>query len=277
MTHGDVRDLIAPYVVGALEAPESVEMEEHLEGCGFCANLAREALEVVHCLPYVAPQRPLPGGALERLLTSISGGASGIYRTSTIAEATALAPAAIEARAPATERKGRRWQTWFRSPSLFPVAAGFILVAGMAAWNVSLERELGSERREMDVMRGRLGQQSHLLLMVTSTASMARPLQGTALAPSAQVRLIMDGESNSAMLFASHLPPLGSNQVYEVWLGRQGVRVPAGTFQVDQQGDGECSLQLDGSIHSYDSAWITAEPARGGPMPNSPGIARGAL
>jgi hypothetical protein len=87
----------------------------------------------------------------------------------------------------------------------------------------------------------------------------------------------MDGESNSAMLMATKLPPLGTDRVYQVWQGRQGARMPAARLVVDDDGDGECILTLDASVHSYDSAWITLEPAQGGPMPNSPGVARGVL
>ncbi|MFI5267801.1 MAG: anti-sigma factor, partial [Chloroflexota bacterium] len=78
-------------------------------------------------------------------------------------------------------------------------------------------------------------------------------------------------------LMAARLPPVPAGHVYQVWLGRQGARMPAGRLVVDEQGDGECNLQLDGSVHSYDSAWITLEPAEGGPMPNSPGVAKGFL
>lgn len=97
------------------------------------------------------------------------------------------------------------------------------------------------------------------------------------MAPSADVRLVMDMETNTAMLVATRLPPLSSDRVYQVWLGRQGARMPAARLIVDQQGDGECNLDLDASMHSYDSAWITLEPAVGSPMPNSPGIAKGTL
>ena len=151
-----------------------------------------------------------------------------------------------------------------------------VVILGLAGWNMALMGELHEERREMDALHGRLAQQAHLMAMVTSGSAVTRALQGTAMAPSAEVRLVMDAESNSAMLMASRLPALPPKHMYQVWLGRQGARMPAARLMVDDQGDGECNLQLDGSVHSYDSAWITLEPMSG-PMPNSPGIAKGTL
>jgi hypothetical protein len=258
VSHGDVRELIAPYALGALERDEMELVREHLAGCAFCANLAREASDVVHLLPYAAPYRPAPEASLDRVMRTIR--VEHQRRSSQ----------------PTPQGSGSLWD-WLRRPIFAPVAAGVLLVLGLAGWNMMLMSELNEDRRQMATLHNRLAQQSHLLLMVTSGSAVTRPLQGTSLAPSAAIRLIMDGETNSAMLMASRLPPPPAGQVYQVWLGRQGARMPAARLTVDDQGDGECTLELDSSVHSYDSAWITLEPARGSPMPSSPGVARGVL
>jgi hypothetical protein len=263
VTHADVRELIAPYAVGALDEADAAVVHEHLRECGFCTNLAREASEVAHYLPYAAPYKAAPPGSLHRLLAAIRRDAR-----------PAVGP--LPSSLPTGEGTWRRWTGWLRRPVFAPVAAGAALVLAMAGWNFSLMGELKGERRQMTALQTRLAQQTHLLVMVTSSSAVTRPLQGTPLAPSAEIRLIMDGQTNSAMLMAMRLPPLPSGRVYQVWLGRQGARMPAGRLLVDDDGNGECILQLDSSVHSYDSAWITLEP-EGGPMPNSPGIARGVL
>ena len=269
MTHGDVRELIAPFAVGALEEPESSLVRLHLDECAFCTNLAREATEVAHCLGQAVPQKAPPAGSLDRLLASLD-------QPRQPHERTPVAPptASHAATAPRESRFG-----WLRSafrPSFAPLAASLLLVLGLGAWNVALLNELRSERRDVQNMQTRLAQQSHVLLLATSRSAVSRPLEGTAMAPSAQVRLIMDAETNSAMIMANQMPALQRGYVYQVWLGRQGARMPACKLWVDEQGDGECSLQLDASIHSYDSAWITLEPMEG-TKPNSPGIAKGVL
>jgi len=310
VTHADVRELIASYAVGALEPEDTSLVQEHLVDCGFCANLAREASEVAHYLPYAAPSREAPVGSLERLLVAVAGEgapswaavrATGSHASSSqgawapdwpaaaapsrlAVQATGTGKAAAAGRSEALEpRPGRlqlplsRWLARLKTPIFAPAAAAVVVLLGMAGWNMLLMGDLKDERHQMSTLQSRLAQQTHLMVMVTSDSSVTRPLQGTPLAPSAEIRLIMDGETNSAMLMATRLPPLPVDRVYQVWLGRQGARMPAGRLVVDDHGDGECNLQLDGSVHSYDSAWITLEPAEGGPMPNSPGVAKGLL
>jgi hypothetical protein len=307
VTHADVRELIACYALNALDQDEATVVREHLVECGFCANLAREASEVAHYLPYAAGYQPPPGGSLERLLATVAPGARAAASRplpGDLPRWAGEAPGLLNPAPPGTrpgvpdavgggagQRAGarpgqprgwmagliERWLGSLRAPVFAPVAAMVLVALGVAGWNMSLMGELRDDRRQMSLLQTRLAQQTHLLVMVTSGSAVTRPLQGTALAPSAELRLIMDGESNSAMLMAMRLPPLPTGRIYQVWLGRQGARMPAGRLVVDDQGDGECNLQLDSSVHSYDSAWITLEPAQGGPMPNSPGVARGVL
>ena len=272
MTHADVHDLIAPYALGALEEPEVTLMHEHLSGCRFCGNIAREAREVATHLAFAAPQRPAPPGSLERLLATVGSAAA----ASTRAHWPAPGRKGAKGRGP-LPRLPWRWPSLLRAPSVLPVAATIIVALALAGWNFALMTDLHSEHLEMSTLQTRLVEQSHLLVMVTSGSAVTHALRGTALAPSAQVRLIMDQLSNTAMVMASRLPPLPPGHVYEVWLGRQGARLPAGSFTVDGHGDGESSLRLDASVHSYDSAWITVEPAQGGPLPNSPGVAHWAI
>ncbi len=276
MTHAEVRELIPCYALGALEEGESVVVREHLVECGFCANLAREASDVAHYLPYASRFRTPPAGSLDRLLAAIASDKS-TPQPAAAAPPPVAASGAPQPAASSLERRLERWLELLRTPVFTPVAALLVLVLGMAGWNMSLMGELKEERRQMSTLQGRLAQQTHLLVMVSSGSSVSRPLAGTALAPSAEVRLIMDGETNTAMVMAARMPPLPVDRVYQVWLGRQGARMPAGRFVVDEQGDGECSLQLDSSVHSYDSAWITLEPMQGAPLPNSPGVAKGQL
>lgn len=267
MTHTDVRELIPSYALGALEQDEAAVVQEHLEECAFCTNLAREAAEIAHLMPYAAAQRPAPAHCLDRLMSSLSHGG-----VATPQPAARLPEPVL----PAGSRFNR-WLSWLSGPVFAPLAAAAVLVIAMVGWNFSLMGELKEERQRMTALQNRLGQQTHLLVMVTSNSAVTRPLAGTPMAPSAEVRLIMDAQTNTAMLMAMRLPPLAANRVYQVWLGRQGARMPAGRLVVDEEGDGECTLALEDSIHSYDSAWITIEPAQGGPMPNSPGVARGVL
>ncbi|MBV9121457.1 MAG: anti-sigma factor, partial [Chloroflexi bacterium] len=207
-SHAEFRDMIAPYALGALEQPESSAVEEHLAECAFCSNLAREASEVGHYLSYSAAYRVPPTGGLDRLLESIGR--------------QPLPVPQHDARA--DQRRRPRWPAWLSAPVALPVAAVPLLALSMAGWNMLLMGDLKADHEEMGALHDRLAQQSHLLVMVTSGSAVTRPLAGTALAPSAEVRLIMDSDTNSAMLMASRLPPLPAGEIYQVWWGRQGAR-----------------------------------------------------
>jgi hypothetical protein len=55
------------------------------------------------------------------------------------------------------------------------------------------------------------------------------------------------------------LPPTGSDEYYELWLGREGGRVSAGTFTVDDRGRGEISTLCPELAEEYQRAGITLE------------------
>src|SRR5437870_101276 len=102
-------------------------VREHLGDCGFCANLAREAAEVAHYLPYATRYREAPPGGLQRVLAS------------------------VRAARPQTEpgRTPRSLLDWLRMPIFAPVAAAVVLALGLAGWNMSLMGELSENRRQV--------------------------------------------------------------------------------------------------------------------------------
>ncbi|MBV8083747.1 MAG: zf-HC2 domain-containing protein, partial [Chloroflexi bacterium] len=129
MNHAEIRDLIAPYALGALEEPDATLLRDHLRECGFCANLAREAGEVAHHMSYAPRLHSAPAGSQERLIASIEPGRQ---------------RDAAASRAP--RRKVLGWLSRLDTAVLAPLAASLAVVLGLSAWNVSLMRDLHSER-----------------------------------------------------------------------------------------------------------------------------------
>jgi hypothetical protein len=148
----------------------------------------------------------------------------------------------------------------------------------LIAWNLALTAQLGNQQAALDSLRFHVARHTEALLMATSSEVVIRPLQPTALAPSAQVRLLLDRSDDHALLIASNLPPLRPGQRYQVWFGQGGLRREAGQLDIDRRGNGDAQLILppDG-LAAYDAAWITLEPSQGTPTPNGAGVARGAL
>jgi hypothetical protein len=168
----------------------------------------------------------------------------------------------------------REWPRW----RAVPLGAGALAAVGLALWNVALMTQLRDVQAQEDAIRGRLARHSEVLFMATSGQLVLRRLQPTALAPNAQVSLLIEPGENRAMLMATHLPPLPPEHLYQVWFGRGGLRHAVGRFAIDERGNTEANLNVppDG-LSAYESAWITVEPMQGTPTPNSPGIARGPL
>lgn len=119
-THDDITDLIPAYALGALDADEAAQVEQHLTTCARCqADLA--AYEAVTDMLPQAAQKIEPSPALKkRLLAQIQ------------TTNTAVPPAPS------------RWQTWidnlhqlWRTPRWQPVlalAAVAVLIAAFALW-----------------------------------------------------------------------------------------------------------------------------------------------
>jgi anti-sigma-K factor RskA len=70
------------------------------------------------------------------------------------------------------------------------------------------------------------------------------------------------GELGKAVLVSDGLPPLESDQTYELWFVREEGAIPAGTFAAD---DGEATALLTGEMHAGDVIAVTVEPAGGSP------------
>ena len=89
----------------------------------------------------------------------------------------------------------------------------------------------------------------------------AAALAPTELAPGAggEIELRGAGSDTRARMEAWGLPETGPNEYYELWLGREGGRVSAGTFTVDGGGRGEVSALCPEVVGGYERAGITLE------------------
>jgi hypothetical protein len=88
--------------------------------------------------------------------------------------------------------------------------------------------------------------------------------------------MVCDWDEPIGLLYAEDLPPLRSGMVYHVWLLRDEIRVSAGTFDVDENGEGVLIFRTDQPIGYYESAEITLEEPNA-TQPTSPALATGRL
>jgi hypothetical protein len=198
--HLEMRNLLGPYMMGALGPEERREVEEHLEGCAPCRGEVRD-LRLAH----------------ER-----------------------LADLADNTETPPPELKNRvmmgmpRRET--RRVSLVAAAAVLTVLAALGALLYS---------------SGLFGQDE-----VASAT-----LEPTELAPSAggELQVRADDPNARAELEVWGLPRPGKDEYYELWFGKEGGRMSAGTFTVDERGRETLFMSVPEDVSGYQQVGITLE------------------
>jgi anti-sigma-K factor RskA len=197
--HQEMRNLLGPYVMGALRPEEEGEVEEHLEGCEQCRNEVRD-LRLAH----------------ERLVD--------------LASATEPPPPELKNRVMmALPRRDRR-----RVPLVAAAVVGALAVLGVLLYSSGL---LGRDQ-------------------VASAT-----LEPTNLAPGAggELQVQKDDPNARAELEVWGLPRPEEDEYYELWFGKEGGRMSAGTFTVDDQGRETLYMSVPEEASGYEQVGITLE------------------
>lgn len=94
---------------------------------------------------------------------------------------------------------------------------------------------------------------------------------------SAATFIMWNAGGDTGMMYAEHLAPLAADRIYQLWLTRSGVRIPAGTFTVEEDGTATLLFRASEPIGSFDWAWVTVEPAGGSETPSDDVVTGGRL
>jgi anti-sigma-K factor RskA len=197
---------------------------------------------------------------------------------------------------------------WFSAPgriSVATTAAALVLVIGMIFWNLSLQGSVNTLANDRDQVRGQMTQltqqATQLQQQLTQTQGDKQALQtqlqtaqqqlgqfqtaenllgqpGTVVKalPSkdnqpAFSQFIANDSLKQAVLFAYNMQPVSASQTYEFWLvPKQGNPIPAGTFNVKDDGKGVLNVNMpkDVPMGNLAAGAITVEPAGGLPQPS---------
>jgi anti-sigma-K factor RskA len=79
----------------------------------------------------------------------------------------------------------------------------------------------------------------------------------------------------AATLQVDAVPPLGRDDVYQVWVQRNGELNPSSTFVLDDDGSGDAVVEEP--LEGAEAVLVTAEPRGGSESPTSPPILRAPL
>ena len=249
-----IEELLPFYALDALTDEERELVERYLAEHPEARQQLEEMGNVVSALPYaVAPVEP-PRRAKEALMARVAADAEARARSSV---PTPRQPS----------RRVMRFENFFRSFSL--VAAAIAIL-----WAIVLNAQVSRLRNEIVALNDRLAAQSESLEQVIARLPQATPsnvitvsLKGTEIQPQVQGQLIVDPNSQSAVLVISGLPQLEAGKTYQVWLINGGAPVGAGLLTVDENGQGVLIVTSEEAIGSFSTLGISIEPEGGSPQP----------
>jgi anti-sigma-K factor RskA len=253
-----IEELLPFYALDAVTEEERKLVEEYLAAHPEARRQVEEMRVTASELPLsVAPVEP-PPSAKKALMSRVAADARERERSS------ARARPAVESQ---PSRRVARFENFFRA---FSLAAAAIAIL----WVIILNVQVARLQNEISALNNRLAAQSESLDRVIANLPQTNPssvitvsLKGTEVQPQVQGQLIVDPDSQSAVLVISGLPELEPGRTYQVWLIDGGAPVSAGLLAVDENGQAVFIITSEAAIGSFNSLGISIEPEGGSAAP----------
>lgn len=282
VTHDDVRDLAAGFVLGALGPDEEAAVRDHLATCPEPhPELAELGGVVPHLAESVAPVEP-PAGLRDRILYAaamerpVEGGGQ-VELTAVPTPEPLPAPGPAPLRFPtAGDRAARAGARRSRLGTWAMGIAAVLAIAVLGAWNLQLQVRLSDV--EVDLAAATAYQQGVARVLEVAAQDGARTALLVPADPStAAVGLAASGADGTVVISMRELAPTTGTQVYEAWvIVGDADPVPLGGFRVGAAGTGVFSgttaLAGPGAILA-----LTLEPGPGATTPTGPVLTIGTL
>jgi anti-sigma-K factor RskA len=226
-------DLLPAYALACLDAAEDEQVRLHLEACSSCQAELRAYQEVVTQLARTVPPRTPPPQLKQKILAQVTGQAS----------------------AQPVKKSQTKPAWWTRlantllpsTPALGWVTVLVILV--LAAGNLILWQKLSQAQAAQ-------GQVFRTVELV-----------GTSNAPGAGGILVISADGKFGTLLVDGMPTIKDNQVFQLWLIKDGKRTSGGIFTIKANGYGTLLVKPGQSLLNYTACGITIEPSGGSPAP----------
>lgn len=223
------------YIINELTKCEKEQFKSHLKTCAHCQHELESLQETWKMLPYDIEEVDVPESLKTEVMDFI------FEENKTL----------VQVQKVETEKKSfmERFKLIFTKHfSPLSTAATAILAIGLIglSWNnLQLQDTITAlENEAVDPTQ-----------IVTTFA-----LKGQDLAASANgtVYLLQEGSDTSLVIELNNMPSTKDDEVYQVWLLKNGTRQSAGTLKPDQNGNGLIAYRLP-SNHSFDDIGITLE------------------
>ena len=246
--HEQFAEDLALHALGALDDAERQKLEKHLEECASCRReleLLRGDLSLL-ALTTAGPKPP--ARARQRLMSAIAN----------------------EPRLPigVTAPIERHRRSWWTNPALGWVAAAVLAIVwrvGLARQDSTLLRDVASLRAQLASQRSKLEQANEVVATLLDPEAMKIELVAVGNKPQPRGKAIYQRRNRNLIFFASNLPPLPAEKIYELWLFPANGRAPiaAGLFKPDARGSATVvNPPLPADVEAKNFA-VTLEPESG--------------
>ncbi len=228
--HEQFAEDLALYALGALDGAERHALEEHLEGCASC----RRELELLRgdssllALTAVGPKPP--ARARQRLMAAI-------------AEESELKSPRLATHSAGGTGQGS-WWTAFGWPALRWAAALTLVIVsiGLLRQNSTLQGDLASLRAQFQTQfndqGNKLERANEVVATLLDPDATKIELVAAGNKPQPRGKAIYQRRNRNLIFFASNLPALPAEKIYELWLfpANGGAPIAAGLFKPDARG-----------------------------------------
>jgi anti-sigma-K factor RskA len=244
--HDALREQVALYAIGALDAAGRAAVEAHLHTCAECAAELAASLPVGAALAQIVPQHDPPAS----------------LRAAILADARRRA---------ASTRATPAWLPWLAAAAMLLVTVGLAFSVGDLRRQVrqlqaqladALVRVQDSEQRVAIAVRDA---QAPLTVLTAPDLRMIA-LAGQTPAPAASARAYWS-RSRGLLLTGDRLPPLRAGRTYQLWFIRAQTPVSAGLLAPDANGQLRTVLATPADLPDPDALAVSEEPAGGVPAP----------
>jgi len=247
--HEQFAEDLALYALGSLDGAQRHALEKHLDGCAPC----RRELELLRgdlsLLALTTAGLKPPARARQRLMSAV-------------ADEPRL-PVAV----PAPERQQRSWWTALGWPALrWASTCALVLVGIGLLWqNSTLQQHLASLRAQFTDQGTKLEQANEVVATLLDPDAQKIELVAAGNKPQPRGKAIYQRRNRNLIFFASNLPALPAEKIYELWLfpANGGAPIAAGLFKPDARGSATVvNPPLPEGVEAKNFA-VTLEPESG--------------
>ena len=252
-THDETAELFPDYILGVLPPEEMRRVADHLAGCGRCRLEFDDALQTASVMFDAGPVDPAIRRALVARLSPEETTSPWPVVSDVLADRMPSPPGQGE---PVSVGGEPRPTPIFGRATRTAVAVAAALILALGGWAISLQRELGDDRRVDSLV---------------TTPSFAHFLTDTEAGSTARGVIYVDPDDDQALVTARGLAPVPDGYGYQVWLFTEtGEQASAGFLPVDALGDGHALVTAPEAFEAFRAVGLSAEPLSGSASPTAP-------